>query len=143
MTGTIDHAVVDVKLRDLAHRLRRVGEKKPASARALASDADLQDILARNLTLAIQVSIDIAFHVCAARGVLPATAAEAFVQLAGLGLIPQPLAERLVLAVGFRNILIHEYAEVDWKIVMRVIRSGTGDLAAFGKAMVALLDADD
>ena len=143
MSGAIDHAVVDVKLRELAHRLRRVKEKKPASAKALASDDDLQDILARNLTLAIQVSIDIAFHVCAARGVLPATAAEAFVQMAGLGLIPRPLADRLVLAVGFRNIMIHEYAKIDWKIVMRVIRSGTSDLAAFGKAMVALLDAGD
>ena len=143
MTGGIDHTVVDVKLRDLAHRLRRVGEKKPASAKTLASDDDLQDILARNLTLAIQVSIDIAFHVCAARGVLPATAAEAFVQMAGLGLIPRPLADRLVLAVGFRNILIHEYVKIDWKIVMRVTRDGARDLAAFGKAMVALLDAGE
>ena len=45
----IDAAVVDAKLRELSRRLRRVATKKPASARALADDEDLQDIVARNL----------------------------------------------------------------------------------------------
>lgn len=143
MNPRIDSEVVDARLHELSRRLQRVASKRPASLKLLAADEDLQDILARNLTLAIQVSIDIAFHVCAARGVLPATAAEAFVQMAGLGLIPQPLADRLVLAVGFRNILIHEYAKIDWKIVMQVTRTGARDLAAFGKAIVSLLDAGE
>ena len=43
-------------------------------------------------------------------------------------------------AVGFRNVLVHEYTEVDWKIVMRVMRTDVRDLSAFGRAVVALLD---
>ena len=50
------------------------------------------------------------------------------------------LADRLVRAVGLRNVLIHEYTEVDWKIVMRVMRTDVRDLTAFGRALVALLD---
>jgi uncharacterized protein YutE (UPF0331/DUF86 family) len=35
---------------------------------------------------------------------------------------------------------VHQYTEVDWKIVMQVIRTGTRDLAAFGKAVLKTLD---
>lgn len=139
MIATIDAAVIDARLRELSRRLRRVAAKQPASVRQLAADEDLQDILTRNLELAIQTCIDIAFRLCGARGVVPTTAAEAFAQLAKLKLIERSLAQRLQRAVGFRNVLAHEYTEVDWKIVMQVMRTGTRDLAAFGKAVVKLL----
>ena len=136
----IDAEVVDAKLRELAHRLRRVAAKKPSSARALSENEDLQDIVARNLSLAIQACIDIAYHLCAAQGVVPETSGEAFAHLARKGLIARSLAQRMRRAVGFRNVLVHEYTEVDWKIVMQVIGTGTRDLAAFGKAVVAILE---
>jgi uncharacterized protein YutE (UPF0331/DUF86 family) len=137
----IDVEVVDARLRELSRRLRRVEAKAPASLKALAADEDLQDIIARNLEVAIQTSVDVAFHVCGAHGTVPTTAAEAFSTLARLGLIEQRLAGRLQLAVGFRNVLVHEYTEVDWKIVMQAVRTGTRDLAGFGKAILQLLDA--
>lgn len=139
MTAPVDSAVIDAKLRELSRRLRRVEARQPASLKQLAADEDLQDILTRNLELAIQTCIDIAFHLCGAHGVVPATAAEAFAQLGRRALIERSLAQRLQRAVGFRNVLAHEYTEVDWKIVMRVIRTDTRDLAAFGKAVVKML----
>jgi uncharacterized protein YutE (UPF0331/DUF86 family) len=138
--GEPDLAVLDAKLRELSRRLKRIESKRPAGARALASDEDLQDILARNLEVAIQNCMDIAFHLCAAYGEVPQTAAQAFAVLAGRGLIGKVLAQKLQRAVGFRNVLVHEYAEVDWKIVMQVLRTGTRDLSDFGKAVLVLLD---
>ena len=140
MTAPVDSSVTDAKLRELSRRLRRVAAKRPASIKTLAADEDLQDILARNLEVAIQTCIDIAFHLCGVHGVVPTSAAEAFAQLATRGLIERSLAERLARAVGFRNVLVHEYAEVDWKIVMQVMRTGTRDLADFGKAVLKLLE---
>jgi len=140
MIAPVDTDVIDAKLRELSRRLRRVEAKQPASVKQLAADEDLQDILTRNLELAIQTCIDVAYHLCGARGVVPATAADAFAHLAKLELIERSLAQRLQRAVGFRNVLAHEYTEVDWKIVMRVIRTDTRDLAAFGKAVVTLLE---
>ena len=142
MSVAIDVEVIDARLRELSHRLRRVAAKKPASVKALAADEDLQDILARNLTLALQAALDIAHHLCAAHGIVPATAGDAFAQLAAHKLIERALADRLVRANGFRNVLVHEYVEIDWKIVMRVIRTDLKDLAQFGKAVVALLDSE-
>jgi len=86
--------------------------------------------------------MDIALHLCSSLGVVPPTAARAFDELAARGMIGRGLAQRLQRAVGFRNVLVHEYAEVDWKIVMQVVRTGTRDLAQFGKAVLAILDAD-
>jgi uncharacterized protein YutE (UPF0331/DUF86 family) len=139
----IDTEVIDARLRELSRRLRRVAARQPASARQLASDEDLQDILARNLEVAIQTCIDIAYHLCGAHGVVPTAAADAFAELAKRGLIDRRLAVRLRLAVGFRNVLVHEYTEVDWKIAMQVMRTGTRDLAAFGKAVLTMLDGRD
>lgn len=136
----MDADVIDARLRELSRRLRRIEAKRPASVKQLAADEDLQDILTRNLELAIQTCIDIAFHLCGAHGVVPAGAAEAFAQLAKRALIERSLAERLQRAVGFRNVLVHEYTEVDWKIVMRVIRTDAHDLAAFGKAVLRMLE---
>lgn len=140
MTDSVDIEVLDARLRELSRRLRRVAAKKPVSIKALATDEDMQDILSRNLELAIQSCIDIAFHLCGAHGKVPTSAADAFAQLAQFELIERGLAQRLQRAVGFRNVLVHEYTAVDWKIVMRVIRTDTRDLAAFGKAVLKILE---
>ena len=138
----VDTAVLDAKLAELSRRLKRIDAKRPAGIKALSADEDLQDILARNLELSIQGCIDIAYHLCAAHGAVPPSAAKAFAVLGERGLIERALAQRLQRAVGFRNVLVHEYTEVDWKIVMQVLRSGTRDLAEFGKAVVKLLDVE-
>ncbi|MGH8746603.1 MAG: type VII toxin-antitoxin system HepT family RNase toxin [Burkholderiales bacterium] len=141
MKARIDAQVVDARLREFSRRLRRIEAKRPASLKQLAADEDLQDIVSHNLELAIQACTDIAAHLCGAHGMVPPTAGEAFSMLAKLGLLETGLAKRLRRAVGFRNVLVHEYVEVDWKIVLRVITADTKDLAAFGKAVVALLEA--
>ncbi len=83
--------------------------------------------------------MDIALHLCSAQGVVPATSAQAFAVLAERGVIDPGLAQRLQRAVGFRNVLVHEYTELDWKIVIQVLRTGTKDLAEFGKAVLGLI----
>jgi uncharacterized protein YutE (UPF0331/DUF86 family) len=139
----IDVAVIDARLRELDRRLKRIAARKKVTAKALAADEDLQDILARNLAVAIQACLDIAYHLNAAGGVVPPTAGEAFDNLARAGTIDQRLSSALTRAAGFRNVLVHEYTTIDWKIVLRVVREDSADLAAFGRAVVALLDRDE
>lgn len=135
-----EQEILDAKLRELSRRLARIEARRPASVAQLARDEDTQDIVARNLELAIQACIDIAAHLCGAHGVVPTTAGEGFTQLARLGLIDADLAAALRRATGLRNILVHEYTEIDWKLVMRVIRTDTRDLARFGRTILTLLD---
>ncbi len=140
MTRNIDREVIDARLRELAHRLERLNDKRPTSIKQLKADEDLQDILARNLELAIQSCIDIAAHICAVHQVVPASAGEAFEGVKKLGAINSSLTSSMKRASGFRNILAHEYAEIDWTLVMRVMRTDLKDLKSFGRAIVAHLD---
>jgi len=140
VTPRLDAEVLDARLRELSHRLKRLAAKKPASLRRLLEDEDLQDIVARNLELAIQACIDIAMHVCGAHAIVPDSSGAAFSALAEKKLIPRALAQPLRRAVGFRNVLVHDYVEVDWKVVQRVNEHDTADLAAFGKAVLKLIE---
>jgi len=54
-------------------------------------------------------------------------------------LISQELATRLFEAKGFRNILVHEYVEIDPELLCAHLRDDVGDLWAFAQAMAAWL----
>ena len=63
---------------------------------------------------AIEACIDAAQHVIADRGLgVPASNRAAFLVLADAGLLDHELAVVMSGAVGFRNVLVHGYAEVD------------------------------
>jgi len=135
---TVDKEVIRSRLVRLNGHLGRIEEKRPDPLNLLLTDPDVQDIVSHNLEKAVQVCIDIASHVCAAHGRAPETAGDAFVVLAELGLIDQELAQRLVSAVGFRNVSVHEYAEVDWAIVMKIVEDGIQYLKDFGRWAASL-----
>ncbi|MBX7059426.1 MAG: DUF86 domain-containing protein [Leptospirales bacterium] len=51
--------------------------------------------------------------------------------LAGAGWLSTALASRLQSAVGFRNVLVHGYTEVDLAILKDVLENRSGDIAQF------------
>ena len=57
--------------------------------------------------------------------------------LAQAGLIDRALGESLKRMVGFRNIAVHEYQELDLAKVRAIIEHRLDDLATFAKAMIA------
>ncbi|MGQ0482938.1 MAG: type VII toxin-antitoxin system HepT family RNase toxin [Pseudonocardia sp.] len=92
---------------------------------------------------AIEACIDAAHHVVADRGLgVPASNAAAFRSLADAGLLDAELAGRLAGAVGFRNVLVHGYAEVDDTRVVAHLDQ-LPELRRFVAAMAALLRGGD
>ena len=66
----------------------------------------------------MQLSVDIGAHLIAGMEVPPPdTMGQAFDALATAGVIPTHLAIQLNKAVGFRNIAMHNYEQIDWTIV--------------------------
>lgn len=103
-------------------------------------DWKTQRIIERTLHLAIETCMDVADHIVADRRLrVPETGAESFEILAEADLMPQALGAALGLMVGFRNILVHDYARLDPAIVMRVLRSDLRDLERFRDAVRALI----
>ena len=110
----MDRHLIEEKLETLRKCVARIEGKRPASAKTLAGDANLQDIIALNLTRAVQLSVDIAAHIIAdTNASAPETMAQAFDTLADLNVIEPELAGRMKKAVGFRNIAVHSYQAID------------------------------
>ena len=61
--------------------------------------------------------------------------AESFQQLAFMGLISDPLASRMKKDVGFRNIAVHAYQRINWKIMYAIITSHLDDFRASADAI--------
>lgn len=86
---------------------------------------------------AIEACVDIAQHICASEGWgPPATNADAFRVLARHDVVGSAEAEGLGRAVGFRNVLVHDYVDVDDEIVLRRM-DDLGDLDQFTAAVAA------
>ena len=131
-------SVLEEKLESLRSCVQRLEVKRPARIEQLERDQDLQDILALNLTRAVQLSVDIAAHLVADSELPPPeTMAESFNRLRELGIIDDHLSERLSGAVGFRNIAVHQYESVDWAIVFEIVHSHLEDFRELARAVVS------
>ncbi len=129
--------VVHEKLESLRRCLERIRQRRPETAQALKEDVDIQDILSVNLTRAVQLCVDIASHMLVTTNEPPPeTMGQSFDRLASAGVIPQPVADRMKAAVGFRNIAIHSYQDIDWEIVFAIVTRHLDDFENFARAVV-------
>ena len=137
----MDRDVVEQKLESLRRCLRRIESKCPTEAATLAADMDLQDIVSLNLSRAVQISVDIGAHLIAGMEVPPPdTMGETFEILAQQGVLNQELASSLKKAVGFRNIAVHSYENINWSIVHSIVKYHLADFSAFAKVVAMRLD---
>jgi len=91
-------------------------QTKPLSE--FETDPYLKDIVERNLEVAAQCCIDIANRIIALEGYdKPNDAFEAIIRLGEQNILPLDFAKQFAPITGFRNILIHEYLDIDWKEV--------------------------
>lgn len=68
---------------------------------------------------------------------------EAWLVMGERGVLPEGLAERLREAKGFRNILVHEYIDLNPQLVYENLQQGYGNLGEFARAMAAYLTKGD
>ncbi len=134
----MDGEVTLAKLESLHRCLRRIETRRPSSVEALLADIDAQDILSLNLERAIQLCVDLAAMSLADRDEPPPISMrEAFLGMGRLGLLTPDLAARLAGAVTLRNILVHEYARVDWARVFDAVDLSLPDLEAFARVVAS------
>lgn len=90
---------------------------------------------------AIEGCVRIAQHLGASEGWrVPDRNADAFTVLAEHSVLDDRLAARLGRAVGFRNLLVHQYADVDDERVVGML-ADLGDLEAFVNEISAWVEA--
>lgn len=89
---------------------------------------------------AIEACVDVAQHVCSSEGWgPPSDNGHAIVLLGSHGVIDPELSDSMRRAVGFRNVLVHEYVHVDDTVVDARL-DDLGDLRAFLVQVAAWLE---
>lgn len=82
-----------------------------------------------NLQLAIQGCIDIGTHIISDEGWgIAGNFNEIIYILQGNGDINSALSEKVVSMIGFRNILVHEYEDVNFDVVYNILRNRLNDI---------------
>lgn len=90
--------------------------------------------------LAVQDCADVATHVIADEGwPMPRTLGDGFTRLAEHGVITRATAQRLVAAVGRRNVVAHTYDTLDATKLHAASTAGLLDLDRFAREVAAWL----
>jgi uncharacterized protein YutE (UPF0331/DUF86 family) len=104
------------------------------------SDEMIQAAAERNLQVAIQSVLDICNHAVADMKLeVPDEEKQAIQILASHKLVPKRLAHTLTSMAGMRNVLVHEYLEVDHALLYATISNNLGDFEKLIKAILKLL----
>ena len=111
--------------------LRRVARRLPASAGELLPETDASDAVILHLWQATQIVIDLAMAACLWLQLgTPSSYPEAFRFLQKAEVVDERLADRLVRAAGFRNVVAHAYESLDMARVYDAAVNGPADLLA-------------
>ena len=137
----MEREVVEEKLESLRRCLRRIETKCPTEASTLVTDIDLPDIVALNLSRAVQICVDIGAHLIAGMEVQPPdTMGQTFDILTQEGVLNNGLASSLKKAVGFRNIAVHNYESINWEIVHSIVKFHLADFSEFARVVAMRLE---
>jgi len=128
----INFNVIENKISSVQKYLKILERYKEYSREEIEKNVDIRGAVERYLYLAIQSTIAIAEAVISFKNFRkPTTMAESFIILSEEGIIDREFAEKLIKMVGFRNIIAHDYEELNYDIVYDVLHQRLKDIEKF------------
>ena len=136
----VDRHVLSHRLSALESYLAELRSFLQGSREAFVREPARHHLAERYLHLASECVLDIAQHVIADQGYRQAASYKDLMEvLSEEGLIDDGLAERLKRWMGFRNVLVHFYMDIDHGLSYDAIQDDLGDLEEFAARMANLL----
>jgi len=125
-------SVIENRISYLKKYLNILEGYKRYTREQIEKDVDIKGMVERYLYLVVQSTIDLAEAVLSFNNLRkPTTLGEAFVILEETKIIDKDLANEMIKMVGFRNILAHDYAEINYDIVYKVLQNKLSDIEKF------------
>lgn len=129
------------KLGALSGYLAELEAEKHLSFQEFLANVMRQRGIERTLHLAIECLLDIGHQLIALhRWRMPDSNRDVFRVLAENGVIPKELLETAERMVGFRNLMVHDYARVDPHVVHGILQKRLKDFHALAGAIKKFLD---
>lgn len=122
------------KIATIVRCVDRARAERLQAGNAFRSDFTRQDAAVLNVMRACEAAVDLANMVIRRRRLgVPGDMKESFVLLERGGLIPAEVGGRLQKMIGFRNVAVHQYQDLDLDIVDAVIAERLDDLLLFAE----------
>ena len=129
--------VIINKVATIERCVQRVQEEYHKNPATFAHDFTRQDAALLNIQRACEACIDIGQYIIRRhKWGITQSARDIFVVLAQQQLISQELSIQLQKMVGFRNIIVHAYQQIDIDIVVAVIVHHLSDFLNFARLML-------
>ena len=137
----IDKDVIYKHLRELERVTQSLAELKAYSFEEVCSDFKKQWEIEHGLQLAIQNLVDIGSHILSA---LAKNKCENYTEvidkLGSEGIIPSELAGKIRGMAGLRNILVHDYLEIDLKAIYEILQNQLTDFDNFRRHITIFIE---
>ena len=133
-------SIAAAKIATLVRCIERARAERAEAGSSFHRDFTRQDAAILNVMRACETAVDLANMVIRKQRLgFPGEMKESFVLLERGRFISTELSERLQGMIGFRNIAVHQYKELDLDIVESVIADGLDDLLEFAESIRAHL----
>ncbi|MCL5737772.1 MAG: DUF86 domain-containing protein [Bacteroidetes bacterium] len=132
----VDRDIIYAKVGIIKRCLQRIEKVTELNPDRL-EDLIVQDVFVLNLQRAVQAVIDIAAHAVSAQGLgVPQDLKENFTLLKEASIINSHLEQQMKRMVGFRNIAVHEYQNLDIGILKSILSNNLHDLEEFYSVVI-------
>lgn len=133
-----NEAVILNKYEIIERCLNRISEEYQNNPESLQDYRKL-DCIVLNLQRACEATTDIAMYIVSTRKLgIPQTKKEAFKKLEENGIISKQMSKNMQNMIGFRNIAVHDYKQIDESILQEVIEKHLNDLLEFARTILNL-----
>lgn len=110
----LDTRIIEKRLAKLEEVTIRLEQEKPRSLQQLTESEVLSDATLYRLQIGIEAIVDIGSHILAeVYHQHPETYKDTLIELGTVGVVPPEFIEKNVTMVGFRNLIVHQYGEVN------------------------------
>lgn len=117
--------------------IKRVQQEYLGYENELITNFTKQDAIILNIQRACEASIDLATRIIRLKHLgLPQSSREVFILLEAAGIIDFNLSRKLQAMVGFRNIAVHNYTQLNLAIVRAIIENNMVDFLQFTKTIL-------
>ncbi len=133
----MNNDVILNKISVIERCIKRINEEYDNNPKNLQNYTK-QDSIILNIQRACEASIDIAMHIVAEKKLgIPQTSRDAFELLYKNHIITESVMKKMKAMVGFRNIAVHDYQEINLQIVQMIVEKHLDDFREYVKQVLA------
>jgi uncharacterized protein YutE (UPF0331/DUF86 family) len=132
----VDRTFIQRKIDRLVEFIADLEEQRNVSVAEWETNKMLRNHIERTLHKAVESCLDIGKHLIAGKGLrTPEDYKDIMVILTEAGILPKEYLNKFKKMAQFRNVLVHDYEDVDPYIILSIIHKDLDDLRLFARVI--------